>query len=65
VVVPGIVGDGGGSTVTTLKPPRGPDGTPLPPAPPITTPVPEPQTWALMLMGLAAGALLRRRAVGR
>ena len=68
IIVPGALGGGGtgGPTVTTVKPPFGPDGTPLPPAvPPITTPVPEPQTWALMLAGLAAGALIRRRAVRR
>lgn len=65
VMVAGL-GGGGGSEVPWLtipKPPR--DTVPPLPAPPITTPVPEPQTWALMLAGLAAGALIRRRAVRR
>ncbi|MES2992877.1 MAG: MHFG family PEP-CTERM protein [Pseudomonadota bacterium] len=64
VIVPGVVGGGGGPggpTVTTVKPPLGPDGTPFPPAPPVITPVPEPGTWALMVAGLAAVALVRRR----
>jgi hypothetical protein len=56
VIVPGIGGGGGGgTTVSTVKPP-------FTPAPPVIAPVPEPQTWALMLAGLAAGALVRRRA---
>jgi hypothetical protein len=66
VIVPGLIGGGGGgSTVATARPPFGSDGNPPPPAPPVTTPVPEPQTWALMLAGLAAGALIRRRAAIR
>jgi hypothetical protein len=67
VIVPGFIGGGGtgGSTVTTVKPPRGTDGTPLPPAPPVVAAVPEPQTWALMLAGLAAVTLVRRRATKR
>ncbi len=68
VIVPGGVGGGdgpGGATPSGVKPPRGSDGTPFPTTPPFITPVPEPQTWALMLGGLVAGALMRRRAVRR
>ena len=57
----GFPGAGGGGpiAVTTARPPGGVDGPPggFPAAPP---PVPEPQTWALLLGGLVALALARR-----
>lgn len=55
-------GLGGGPVVITAVPPGGIDGTPPPggfPAPPPA--VPEPQTWALMLGGLAALVFAHRR----
>jgi hypothetical protein len=57
----GFPGAGGGSiVVTTAVPPGSIDGTPPGgfPAPP--PPVPEPQTWALMIGGLAALTFARR-----
>ena len=51
---------GGGPIVGTSSTP--PPGVGEPP-PAISTSVPEPQTWALMLVGLAALAGLRRRSV--
>jgi len=63
---PGGFPDSGGGgpvvVVTGVAPPRGVGGVPggvTPPAPP----VPEPQTWALMLTGLVVLALARRRHV--
>ena len=61
-----IVGGGPGGVVAVAPPAGGGDGgggggiLPI-----VTTPIPEPQTWALMLAGLAALAGWRRRAARR
>lgn len=54
-------GAGGGPVVgTTAAPPGGFDGTPGGSPASVPPPVPEPQTWALLLGGLVALALARR-----
>ncbi len=60
VVASGLVPPGGSDGPPGAPPPFTPGGSPGA-APLVPTPVPEPQTWALMLAGLAALALLRRR----
>lgn len=52
---PGAIPPGGGGVVT-------PPGTDTPPGPPSVSPVPEPSTWATMLLGfLLVGWAIRRR----
>jgi len=42
--------------------PPGPPGPPSPPGPPVTSPVPEPASWAAMLIGMMlVGGSMRRR----
>ncbi len=60
----GFSGAGGAPVVgTTAAPPGGFDSTPGGFPAPVAPPVPEPQTWALLLGGLVALALARRRLV--
>lgn len=60
VVASGLVPPGGSDGPLGAPPPFTPGGSPGA-APLVPTPVPEPQTWALMLAGLAALALACRR----
>ncbi|HEV2567067.1 MAG TPA: PEPxxWA-CTERM sorting domain-containing protein [Sphingomonas sp.] len=71
VFVPSLPGGGGGGGGPILIVPPGetPPGTETPPTvtpPVVTAPIPEPATWAMMLLGFgAAGAAMRtRRLVG-
>jgi len=53
-----IPGGGGGGITTLVTPPPGAGGAPPPPVPG----VPEPETWAMMIIGFGLlGGLLRRR----
>jgi hypothetical protein len=70
LITPGIPGGGGGIVVPPQAPPGGGGGPPGPPPesppgppPPVDTPsVPEPGTWATMLLGFGlTGWMMRRR----
>jgi hypothetical protein len=70
VIFPGFIPPGGGGVI--IPPPQTPPDTPpvtppvIPPVIPPTTPgIPEPATWAMMLIGFAmiGGGVRRRRAV--
>jgi hypothetical protein len=54
-------GPPGSDSPPTTDTPGGPPAPPIPPSTPVTTPIPEPNTWAMMIVGVfGVGALLRR-----